>query len=174
MVSPRRLPLGELVAVLVSEHAKIVGGLARARDDILAGDPVGARKELTEVVCTFKQHIADEEGQILSLLLDAYGKEGSEDAVRVFQQHRPIYALLRAVDAFSQLPTEKLSTSGAELARLLDDHTRAEEERVFPRALEARRRAQASLDRGASTEAASGVGGADPCRKGGNRGSGRE
>jgi len=113
-------------------------GLSKALGKITAGDYTGAREALTEVDSTFKQHIADEEGQILKLLIGVYGKKEAEDAIEVFRQHRPIYTLMKAVESLSRLPSEELSSRGDELGRLLVDHTLAEERRVFPRALAAK------------------------------------
>jgi hypothetical protein len=137
LTAPRGLPLAELVAVLVSEHAKMKDGLSRARGEILEGNFAGASEALAEVDSMFKQHIADEEGQILRLLFDVYGKKGAGDAIEVFRQHRPIYAMMKAVEGLSLLSPEELSTRGEELSKLLSEHAFAEESRVFQRALTA-------------------------------------
>jgi len=133
----RSLPLNELVALLVSEHAKMKEGVSSARARILVKDFEGAKTALAEVAATFRQHIADEEGQILRLLIEAYGKEGAEEAIRVFRQHRPIYALMQAVEGFSQLKAEELSIREAQLVELLGEHAFTEEKMVFPDALSA-------------------------------------
>ena len=100
-----------------------------------AKDCEEAKEVLAEVEGIFKQHIADEEGQVLRLLIETYGRDGAEEEIRVFRQHRPIYALLQRVQSLSRLPPEELSSRGDELRKLLEDHTLAEERRVFPRAL---------------------------------------
>jgi len=139
MTGLRSLPLDELVATLVSEHAKMKEELSLARTRILAEDFAGAKHALTDVVGTFRQHIADEEGQILRLLIEVYGKEGAQEAITIFRQHRPIYALMQAVEELSQLAAEELAERQAELMELLGSHAFSEERTVFPRALSARK-----------------------------------
>jgi hypothetical protein len=91
------------------------------------------------VAATFRQHIADEEGQVLRLLIEAYGKEGAEEAIKVFRQHRPIYALMQTVEKFSELEAQELSLREAQLTELLGDHALTEEKRIFPGAISASR-----------------------------------
>ena len=135
MTTLRRLPLDELVATLVAEHAKMKDGISRTRNAMLTGNFARAKESMSAVVGTFRQHIADEEGQILRLLIEAYGRGGAEDALGVFRQHRPIYALMEALEGLSRLAPLELQARGAELAALLDDHAFSEENRIFPRAL---------------------------------------
>jgi len=37
------------------------------------------------------QHIIDEEATTLKILLEAYGRQGAENAIKVFQKHREIH-----------------------------------------------------------------------------------
>jgi hypothetical protein len=143
LTSLRIGPLDELVSTLVSEHVRMKKGVGEARGALFRGDYVTAKAALGDVERTFRQHIADEEGQVLRVLLDVYGREGSEEAIRVFRQHRPIYVLMQAISGFARLSPEELSRNSDELLRLLDDHTKAEETRIFPQALSAKRDARA-------------------------------
>ena len=83
----------------------------------------------------FKQHIADEEAQVLRLLIEAYGVKGAEGAIVVFRQHRPIYDLMEEVKKLASISPEELASSEDRLKRLFAEHTLSEETRVFPRAL---------------------------------------
>ncbi|MDG6902429.1 MAG: hypothetical protein JRM80_10800 [Nitrososphaerota archaeon] len=131
---PRPLPLGDLIEALVKEHLAMKEGLRRARD--AAGrksfDEAGA--ELRKVDPIFRQHIADEESQILGLLIRRLGVKGAADEIRVFQQHRPIYQLMKKVSELAALSSAELEGRQGELEELFELHTKAEEASVFPRA----------------------------------------
>jgi hemerythrin-like domain-containing protein len=83
----------------------------------------------------FRQHIADEEAQVLRFLVEVYGVKGAESAIVVFRQHRPIYQLIREVEKLASLPPERLAVNEMKLRALLMEHTQAEETRIFPNAL---------------------------------------
>ena len=140
MSALRRMNLGDLVALLVSEHAQMKKGLDQVRKAVETGDYAAASTSLAALERVFQQHIADEEGQILRILLDAYGVKGAEDAIKVFQQHRPIYSLMERIKQLASLPPPKLAAAQDELQALFDQHTAAEEDGVFPRAVSAPRR----------------------------------
>jgi len=96
-------------------------------------------KELSQILKqldpVFRQHIADEEAQILRLLVAELGREGAEAEIKVFQQHRPIYRLMRTIAELAPKGADDLETEQAKLGELFEDHASAEEQRVFPRAL---------------------------------------
>ncbi len=71
----------------------------------------------------------------MRILLDAYGVEGSEEAIVVFRQHRPIYKLMEEVKKLASLPIGELAGDQDRLWRLFEDHTLAEESRIFPKAI---------------------------------------
>ena len=83
----------------------------------------------------FRQHIADEEATILGLLIGTLGIKGAEAEILVFREHRPIYLLMEKVGELARKSAAELQGSQEELAALFEEHTRAEEERVFPKAL---------------------------------------
>lgn len=134
-VLSRKMEFEELVAVLIAEHAEMKKSLAEIKRAASTKDFLSASRTLRELGLLFKQHIADEEAQVLRILIDAYGVEGAEDAIKVFRQHRPIYDLMEEVKKLSSLSVEELSSNEDRLRRLLEEHTLAEEERVFPRAV---------------------------------------
>ena len=132
---PRKMSIEELVSVLVSEHGVMKAGLLRAKDAATRHDFQAVGIELRRIDIVFRQHIADEESQILRLLVGRLGKEGAADEIRVFQQHRPIYALMQKLSELAEMSSDELATRQAELDALFEEHTEAEQSRVFPRVL---------------------------------------
>lgn len=132
---PRRIELERLVEILVKEHKIMREGLGRAKDAAARGDLRELSRELKELDPVFRQHISDEEGQVLRLLIDKLGVRGAEDEIRVFQQHRPIYRLMQEISELAAMPAAELESAQTRLNDLFDQHTRAEEQRVFPRAM---------------------------------------
>jgi hypothetical protein len=141
---PRKMELEELISVLVGEHARMKSDLADVGRAVSRRDFSSASRTLRGLDHLFKQHIADEEAQVLRILIDAYGVKGAEDAVAVFRQHRPIYDLMEQVKKLAALSPEELASTEDGLKRLLDEHTLAEETSVFPRALSTRNGTMAS------------------------------
>lgn len=133
------MKLEDLVAVLVAEHAEMKAGLESLRSALGAKDYAAAKARLAEVKTIFTRHIADEEAQVLRVLIDSYGVKGADEAIMVFRQHRPMYALMEAIERFATLSPAELESKEEELKELFGKHTKAEEERVFPWALSARR-----------------------------------
>jgi hemerythrin-like domain-containing protein len=133
------MELEALVAVLVAEHAEMKKGLENLRGVLGAGDYEAAKTILAGLKMTFTRHIADEEAQVLKVLIEAYGVKGAEEAILVFRQHRPMYALMEAIERFATLTPTELESKEEELNELLSQHTRAEEARIFPWALSTRR-----------------------------------
>ncbi|MDG7009362.1 MAG: hypothetical protein JRN16_02335 [Nitrososphaerota archaeon] len=131
---PRKMELEALVATLVGEHALMGEGLVRAREAASRNDYGAARTELEKLDPVFRQHIADEESQILGLLIEKLGAKGAAEEIKVFRQHGPIYQLMKKVDGLASMSASELEANQAELKDLFDRHTRAEEGRVFPRA----------------------------------------
>ena len=132
--SPRRIELDALIRVLVEEHGVMRDGLRRAREAFERKDFESVSRTLRELDPVFRQHIADEEAQVLGLLIARLGAKGAEEEIRVFQQHRPIYQLMKKLIEFAAMPTAELGADQAKLEALFEDHTLAEEQRVFPKA----------------------------------------
>jgi hypothetical protein len=136
--SPRKLELGALLRVLIEEHEIMRNGLRRAKEARDRGDFEGVRRTFKELDPVFRQHIADEEAQILGLLIADLGVKGAEAEILVFRQHKPIYQLMKKISDLASKSPEELEKNQADLERLFDDHTLAEEERVFPKAASVR------------------------------------
>jgi hemerythrin-like domain-containing protein len=132
----RKMEFEELISVLVAEHAEMKKGLAQVKQAISNKDFASASRVLGELDRLFRQHIADEEAQVLRILLDAYGVDGSNEAIIVFRQHRPIYDLMKKIKKLAALPIEELASSEDVLRQLFEEHTLAEESRVFPKAIQ--------------------------------------
>jgi len=131
---PRKLNLEALISVLVEEHALMRDGLLKAKEAAAQNDYEGVQKELVRLDPVFRQHIADEESTILRILIKGLGVKGAAAEVKVFQQHRPIYQLMKKVTDLASMPAAELETNQTELNDLFDKHTAAEEDQVFPRA----------------------------------------
>ena len=131
----RKLEFEDLISVLVTEHVKMKSDLEEVEKAVSKRDFVAAAGILRGLDGLFRQHIADEEAQVLRLLIDAYGLKGAEDGILVFRQHRPIYDLMEQVKKLASISTEELASNEDRLKRLFDEHTLAEESRVFPRAI---------------------------------------
>jgi len=131
----RKMGFEELISVLIAEHAEMKKDLADVKQAVTKRDFSSASKILGELDRLFKQHISDEEAQVLRILIDAYGVGGADDAIKVFRQHRPIYGLMEEVKRLASLSIEELASDEYRLRQLLEEHTLAEESRVFPRAI---------------------------------------
>ena len=136
-VAPRKIGFEELISVLIAEHAEIRKELVNLKRFVENRELSSAAEILGELDRLFRQHIADEEAQVLRLLIEAYGVKGADEAIVIFRQHRPIYQLMEEVKRFASLSPEELALNEASLRNMLEEHTQAEENRVFPKALTA-------------------------------------
>ena len=132
---PRNMPLDELIRTLVAEHAAMREGLRRTKEATDRKDFEGASRSLKRLDAVFRQHIADEEAQVLRLLIGELGVKGAEQEIKVFRQHRPIYRLMQTVSELASKEAADLESEQSRLNTLFEDHAKAEEGRVFPRAL---------------------------------------
>lgn len=139
---PRRMDFESLVRVLTEEHRVMEAGLARMKEAATEDDFDGVAAALEELDPVFRQHIADEESQILRLLIGELGVSGAEAEIRVFQQHRPIYRMMQLVAELASRSAFELSADQHRLNDLFLEHTSLEEKGVFPRALGAFRERQ--------------------------------
>ena len=104
---PRQMDFESLIRVLAEEHRVMAAALARLEAAATEGDFDGIAETLGELDPVFRQHIADEESQILRLLIEEVGVKGAEAEIKVFQQHRPIYKLMQLI---SELRPNRLQT----------------------------------------------------------------
>lgn len=133
--TPRKMELEALISVLIEEHEAMREGLRRAKAAADRRDFRAVIYELKELDPVFRQHIADEESQVLRLLIQELGVKEAEDDIKVFQQHRPIYRLMQMVSELASKSPSELEADQAELSAIFDEHTAAEEGRVFPKAI---------------------------------------
>lgn len=131
---PRKMALESLIRTLVGEHTMMKEGLGRASGAAQRRDFEALARVLKDLDPLFRQHIVDEESTILRLLIGKLGVKGAEREVRVFQQHRPIYQLMKKIAAFASMSAAELEASQEELRDLFDRHAAAEEGEVFPKA----------------------------------------
>lgn len=132
--APRKLGLDGLLKALVDEHAAIKGGLKKVGEAASRSDYEGVRSELRNLEPLFRQHIADEEAQVLGMLIRVVGVTGAAEEIKVFQQHRPIHELMLKVAELASRSPDQLEARRAELDALFELHTSSEETAVFPRA----------------------------------------
>jgi len=83
-VLSRKMEFEELISVLITEHAEMKRDLAEVRKAVSKRDFLYASRVLRELDSLFKQHIADEEAQVLRILIDAYGVKGPTTQSRSF------------------------------------------------------------------------------------------
>jgi hemerythrin len=133
--APRRMEVAKLVEVLVREHGVMREGIEKAKAAAAARDFEGVRRALEEVDPVFRQHVADEESQILRLLIGELGAKGAESEIAVFRQHRPIYNLMNRIRELAAESPAQLEGNQSELDKLFEEHTKSEESRVFPKAV---------------------------------------
>ncbi len=142
---PRSLEPQELVRILLEEHRMVKELLVRIHR-LLAE---GRERELAQAINEFKpyldQHIIDEEATILKILLEAYGREEAESAIKVFQQHREIHQLITELTR-AERPEDR-EEKRERLKKMLEDHFAAEESRIFPWALETYRKRSGNMGR---------------------------
>jgi len=146
--SPRQLEFETLIAVLAEEHREMEVELSKMKEASGRHDFAAIASSLKELDPVFRQHIADEESQILRMLMAELGVKGAEDEIKVFQQHRPIYRLMQLVAELATKSAAELANDQRRLNELFLEHTSMEEHRVFPKALgiyRKRRRRQASM-----------------------------
>lgn len=123
----------------MAEHEEIEEKLADIAQSTSRRDFSSAAETLGQLDLLFRQHIADEEAQVLRVLIGAYGVIGADEAITVFRQHRPIYQLIEEVKKLASLSPEELASDETKLRNLLEEHTKAEENHVFPKAVSANR-----------------------------------
>ncbi|MEM2858555.1 MAG: hemerythrin domain-containing protein [Nitrososphaerota archaeon] len=128
--------MNDLVNTLIKEHREIRNLLKELYSLIVEERYAELSQKLENFQPYLDQHVIDEEARILKAILEKYGREGAEGAIRVFQEHRLIHELIREMKAVASDKSE-LARKGEELRALLERHFRAEEEEVFPKALDA-------------------------------------
>jgi hypothetical protein len=80
-VKPRRIEFEELISALIAEHVEIRKKLADIKQSVASREFPTAAMTLGDLDRLFRQHVADEEPQVLRLLIETYGVSGAEDAI---------------------------------------------------------------------------------------------
>ena len=134
-MKPRKLGLELLIDLLEGEHRKVESELRAVSGMIAARDPGGLGRLLQSLDEELLQHMLDEESGVLRILIKAYGKEGSRDAIEVFQEHVDIMDLLRELDVSITADRQMSAELLKRLDRLMPEHFRKEDITTFPWAL---------------------------------------
>lgn len=132
MVRPRSLELFELINVLLKEHEDTRKDLFDLKNAIVEKDYVKISEIINKFDQYLNQHIVDEEATLLRFLLDKYGREGSQGAIRVFQQHIRVHQLINEIKSLLNSSPELINMKRDELHSLLFEHFDKEENYVFP------------------------------------------
>ncbi len=144
---PRSLELEELLNILVEEHGQVRSLLNRLNALLQEEKYAEAAEELNNFKPYLDQHIIDEEATVLKTLLDAYGREGAEHAIKVFQEHREIHQLISEMRSIALQSPERLAEKRDRLRTVLERHFRAEEEEIFPWTLDTVRKMRKGPDK---------------------------
>ena len=131
----RPLELEELITVLTKEHEQLRKRLVELDDALAKGGYSRGAELVSEFDNSTLQHIVDEENVLLKLFIDAYGREGADDAIRVFQQHRTMHKLADTISKTALTSPKELGSMPSDFEKLVRLHFEAEEERIFPWAL---------------------------------------
>ncbi len=131
----RSFEFRDLIDVLQNEHRKLDQHLKEIDEALAKGDNRKAGKILLEIDRLFRQHTIDEESRVLKMLIDTYGREGSQDYIRTMQEHQDILGKIEELAGMANLSTNERASKKAELEKLLRQHCDAEEKNIFPKAL---------------------------------------
>ena len=143
-IKPRPLVLEELIPVLLREREEQRSRITQLTDALAREDYAKTTELLESLSGSPTQHFVDDETQMLKLFLDAYGREGTSEAIKLFQQHRSKHKRVLALQQLGATSPKGLGSQEAEvkiLEKLAQEHDQAEEHSVFPLALKTSRQA---------------------------------
>lgn len=136
-MKPRKLELEQLVTLLEEEHRKVESELGAAAELISAGNVDGLSLLLQSLDGELMQHMLDEEASVLAVLIKAYGRNGSADAIRVFKEHVRIREMILEIRKKLEVDPAKCAALKKELESFMLEHFKKEDAGIFPLALEA-------------------------------------
>ena len=136
----RPLELEELIALLTQEHEEQRRRLSELTDVLKKRDYARSAELAREFDNSTVQHIVDEENVLLKLFIDTYGRKEADDAIKVFQQHRTMHKLADTISKKAMNSPEEIGSMPSEFDKLVRSHFDAEEERIFPWALQTHQR----------------------------------
>ncbi len=132
---PREMALEDLVALLEKEHEDVRKEMFLISEMLLKGDSDTLSRRLASLDEELMQHMLDEEASVLRVLIQAYGRDGSEEAIEVFREHVEIKRLLDDLrKGIAENQEERMKTRDA-LDTLLVNHFTKEDETIFPWAI---------------------------------------
>ncbi len=139
-VKPRKLELEQLVTLLEEEHRKVESDLKAVAAMIAARDQDNLGSLLQSLDEKLLQHMLDEEASVLAILIKAYGRERSAEAIKVFREHVRIREMMTDLRKKFEGDPVKCMESRNELESFMIEHFKKEDVRIFPLALETQRR----------------------------------
>lgn len=139
-VKPRELELEQLVNLLEREHRKVESDLKAVAAMIAARDKDNLGRLLQSLDEILLQHMLDEEASILAVLIKAYRRERSAEAIKVFREHVRISEMMTGLRKKFEGDPVKCMESRNELESFMLEHFKKEDVRIFPLALETQRR----------------------------------
>jgi len=148
----RPLELEELIVLLSEEHQELRKRLSELVDVLDKKDYTRGAELAREFDNSTVQHIVDEENVLLRLFIDAYGRKGADDAIKVFQQHRTMHKLADTISKKAMNLPEKLGSMPSEFDKLVRSHFEAEEKRIFPWALQTHQEIRKNDPKGVSVK----------------------
>lgn len=133
------MEIGELLELLESEHVNMAKNLGLLQNAIQKRDLEEAKSILDGMDETLMQHFLDEEARLLRLIIQAFGREGAEESIEIFQEHIEIDSLVKklrhAMESGSVSPEEVWRA----LNGLMEGHFGRESRTAFPCVREAAR-----------------------------------
>lgn len=124
MHRPRKIELEELIKLLIKEHFEIkdlLGKLKVFLDEM--------NSTITKLQNILNQHVIDEESRILKEIINKYGKEKADFAIKVFREHRLIHELLSKL--ITSIKIEEINSLREGLENIFKNHFEKEERNVF-------------------------------------------
>ena len=134
-MKPRDLPIKELIEKLKEEHASLPAIIDDAVITYKTGNLSGAFPVIAEVRETLSQHIIDEEGVLLKLLIDKIGKEASEPYIKILQEHTKIMKLVEQSVESTYTGWTETEPNLNLFKETLAQHHKQEEDELFPKVL---------------------------------------
>lgn len=139
-MKPRNLEIGELIDLLETEHARIKSTLSDIQKDIASGNIESAVNRVRDTDETLIQHMLDEEAVLLKAMIQAFGREGSWEAIEVFQEHVDIDSLVKEMKMSLDHGDGRREAIASRLSELLLSHFEKERTKIFPCARDAERK----------------------------------
>lgn len=129
------MKLEDLTGMLITEHEAMRETLLKIAillNDGKFEEAYVLEKELESIL---RQHILDEDSQLLKFIIEVKGRQDAGDSIRVFQEHRRIMKLLAELEDWRRESFQELKGNFDEFSHTLKAHMRSEESLVMPEVL---------------------------------------